>query len=190
MISPAGDMPGDSSAESGPPIPSAPPAKPPAGSGVSGWFVSFTFYFLSSLRINRNSASPGCRDGLVLEEKSHRPGSATLSGPFQGSQPYNPADDYLEVPLQPAKRIGSVQMIILLSLTGFEVSIRTARFHDLESALQSIVRVDRPSLDVLDYAYRDDPLPQGSPHRAGTFHQERTIASCSGIDVRNAPGPL
>ena len=91
---------------------------------------------------------------------------------------------------QPVKPIGSVQMILLLSLTGFEVSIRTARFHDLESALQSIVRVDRPSLDVLDYAYRDDPLPQGSPQRAGTFHQEHTIVSLSGIDARNAPGPL
>ncbi len=92
--------------------------------------------------------------------------------------------------LQPVNRVGSVQMILLLSLTGFEVSIRTARFHDLESALQSTARVDRPSLDVLDYAYRDDPLPQGSPHRAGTFHQERTIASLRRIDVRNAPGPL
>ena len=45
MISPAEDMPGGSSVGSGPPIPSAPPAKPPAGSGVSNWFVSFTFYF-------------------------------------------------------------------------------------------------------------------------------------------------
>ncbi len=92
------------------------------------------------------------------------------------------------VPVQPLDRVGSVQMILLLSLTGFEVSIRTARFPDLESALQSTARVDRPSLDVLSYAYRDDPLPQGPPHRAGTFHQERTIASLSGIDVRNAPG--
>ena len=81
-------------------------------------------------------------------------------------------------------------MILLLSLTGFEVSIRTARFHDLESALQSIVQVDRPSLDVPDPAYRADPLPQGSPHRAGTHHQEHTIASLSGIDARNALGPL
>ena len=65
--------------------------------------------------------------------------------------------------LQPGNRVGSAQMILSLSLTDFEVSSELRDFMTWKTRFKALAGFDRPSHDVLDHAYRDDPLPQGSP---------------------------
>lgn len=143
MTSPAEDVSNDTPPPSMPPMPSMfPPVVSPAGSGVVDWFISFTCSFAFNFPAHPEFQEPHSSVSLPESaEETSGPGSGTLLYACLAPLLHSHANGCLHGSVT-TRKPGWFGANDSFAITyRFRGLFRTARFHDLENALQSVGRV-------------------------------------------------